>query len=356
MRTTRGFLTSDRTDGHARRVRFPDGELVVGFAERDFRLNAKGMPNIHDIYRAYDSGYTVVINKVHCRESAVAGLCRALENALHHPVGANLYLTPRNGQGFAPHMDTHDVFILQLHGTKEWHVGNPLRHLPLPLDEQGEVELLDFRKFTLTPGDVLYLPRGFPHEALTSASSSLYLTVGVYAYRWLDLMIETLSVLADDNVQFRSALPPKFLSNPLGAAHTSELFKIFADAFAGHELPERAKERLGAKLVTEAKVAEPGHFRSLDAIQDLTGDSTVFRSPGLLCKVRLGPTEASIAFSNNFVAGPLLLEPALRFVADHERFAVRELPGEMTSEDKLDLVRRLISEGFLRMSNPSGGS
>ena len=62
-----------------------------------------------------------------------------------------------------------------------------------------------------------------------------------------------------------------------------------------------------------------------------------------------------IEFATNYVSGPAPLEPALRFVAEHERFAVSELPGELTPEDKLDLVNRLVSEGLLICPDESYG-
>ena len=40
-------------------------------------------------------------------------------------VGANVYLTPPGTQGFAPHYDDVDVFLLQLEGKKEWRVYEP---------------------------------------------------------------------------------------------------------------------------------------------------------------------------------------------------------------------------------------
>ena len=38
------------------------------------------------------------------------------------PLQANAYLTPANASGLAPHRDAHDVIVLQLHGSKQWHV------------------------------------------------------------------------------------------------------------------------------------------------------------------------------------------------------------------------------------------
>jgi ribosomal protein L16 Arg81 hydroxylase len=39
---------------------------------------------------------------------------------------------------------------------------------------------------TLQAGDTLYLPRGWLHEAKTSETDSLHLTMGVNVYTWMD--------------------------------------------------------------------------------------------------------------------------------------------------------------------------
>jgi Cupin superfamily protein len=47
-----------------------------------------------------------------------------LELFFRAPVGCNAYLTPPGRQGFAPHSDDIDAFILQLEGTKRWVLAN----------------------------------------------------------------------------------------------------------------------------------------------------------------------------------------------------------------------------------------
>jgi ribosomal protein L16 Arg81 hydroxylase len=56
---------------------------------------------------------------------------------------------------------------------------------------------------TLNPGQVLYIPRGAYHEALTSDSFSLHLTIGVFPDTWADLA----SRLIEKQATFREALP-----------------------------------------------------------------------------------------------------------------------------------------------------
>ncbi|MEV0596105.1 cupin domain-containing protein [Nonomuraea cavernae] len=326
--------------------------------DRRFRMDAGGMPDVQEAYRAYHDGFSIVLNRVHHRSGVVARLCRALEVSLHHPVGANLYLTPRDSQGFLPHADTHDVFILQLHGVKEWHVANPLNSLPLASKKSGPLNSFSgFRAFTLRPGDALYLPRGFPHEAVTGSSSSLHLTVGLHVFRWVDLVSEALALFADEHTGLRSALAPGFLDAPADAARLAALADELARAAISQPLlMERAKARLGARVRDAGKAAGSGHFRSIDAIAELTLDSVVVRAHGVLCRADSTAEEARVEFAGNYVSGPSFLAPALTFVAGHERFAVGELPGPLSAEDKIDLVGRLVSEGLLHCTDNDGDS
>src|SRR6266496_5905184 len=87
---------------------------------------------------------------------------------LGHPVQVNAYVTPPQNQGFAPHYDVHDVFVLQVAGRKRWRVHEPVLADPLgdqPWEQRrgavaaqaSEAPVLDE---LLEPGDALYLPRG----------------------------------------------------------------------------------------------------------------------------------------------------------------------------------------------------
>jgi hypothetical protein len=207
----------------------------------------------------------------------------------------------------------------------------------------------DFRKFTLRPGDVLYLPRGFLHYANTQASSSLHLTVRIEVYRWVDFLCETLRALAEEQVEFRNALPPGFFDMSLNSAHIGKLTECFVRSISNPEFVEQAKIRLGTKLLQASKAARTSQFASIDALSSLSITSVVTRSPGLLCRVRRTSNEALIEFSGNFISGPVSLESTLKFVAEHEQFVVGDLPGELSVADKIDLVVYMVSEGLLQL-------
>ena len=101
------------------------------------------------LMRLHDEGATIVLQGLQRYWTPVSDLVAELELELGHPCQANAYLTPPGAQGFAVHSDSHDVFVLQTHGTKLWEIHG----------EGGPGELL------LEPGVVAYLPTGTPHAA-----------------------------------------------------------------------------------------------------------------------------------------------------------------------------------------------
>merc|ERR1739841_375697 len=70
-----------------------------------------------------------------------------------------------------------DTYVIQLEGTKEWFVyDNNYRELPSPwmkekIGNRHDPKLELLANFTLSPGDMLYMPAGYPHEATTNYSS-----------------------------------------------------------------------------------------------------------------------------------------------------------------------------------------
>ncbi|XP_066583682.1 ribosomal oxygenase 1 [Prorops nasuta] len=146
-------------------------------------------------------------------------------------VGANFYLTPPNSQGFAPHYDDIEAFILQIEGKKRWRLYKPKRandNLPrfssknFDESEIGE-PILDT---IVNAGDLLYFPRGTIHQGETIDNThSLHITLSVYQRNsWGDyishLLPKLLESAFDNKVAYRKGLPLDYL-NYIGFAHSS---------------------------------------------------------------------------------------------------------------------------------------
>jgi len=321
----------------------------------------QAIANLQDVYQAYADGFTVVVNQVERHWAPVAALCRGLETVFQCRVGANLYLTPRQAQGFTPHYDTHDLFVLQLAGAKAWRLYGAVTPLPLPgpADERAvPPDLLGSptEECRLADGDLLYLPRGHVHEALTATESSLHLTVGIHVTRWADLLCAAIMQAAEQEVALREAVPPDWLrgeatAEPVLSRLQELLGLVAADVPRGRVLAGWARH-----FLAERSPALEGHFRSLDRLPELALDTRVRRRAGLTCTVVVENGAAALHFGGTWVAGPERIAPQLRFVAATEAFSVAELPGRLNDSGKVVLVRRLVREGLLSVEPPEGGT
>ncbi|MGB3258966.1 MAG: cupin domain-containing protein [Ornithinimicrobium sp.] len=138
----------------------------------------------------FADGATVVLQGLHRTWDPIVRWSQDLAGVLGHPVQVNAYVTPAQNQGFADHYDVHDVFVLQIHGQKRWSIHEPVLDAPLRdqpwADRRDEVEaaaaLPPAIDATLSPGDCLYLPRGFIHSATALGGVSIHLTVGVHGW------------------------------------------------------------------------------------------------------------------------------------------------------------------------------
>lgn len=139
----------------------------------------------------YRNGDTVVLQGLHHTDPHLAELANNLALALDQPIQINAYLSPPGERGLDMHFDYHDVFVVQLAGTKRWRIWKALDRTRNPvkgrhaiaaptLDELGD-PLLDL---TLRAGDVLYLPRGYPHMAESLDELSDHLTIGLVSVTW----------------------------------------------------------------------------------------------------------------------------------------------------------------------------
>jgi lysine-specific demethylase/histidyl-hydroxylase NO66 len=237
--------------------------------------------NPTDVWSNVDaSSCTLRLLRPHEHNDRIHAMLSLLESEFGCMVGSNAYLTPLHSQGFAPHYDDVDVFILQLEGYKRWMVYAPLNKretLPrVSSRDYTEKEMEDEEKLmdvTLGPGDVLYLPRGWIHQAETvkrpssSASQvptctsmtpsdrhSLHLTISAMQnWCWADfldlLMPEALDSAAssDKTTSLREGLPRNFLSFMGTMHHDDDVDDDFSTLPEG--LKQAAKAQQARDLV-----------------------------------------------------------------------------------------------------------
>ncbi len=311
-------------------------------------------PSLERLARAYSQGDTLILNDVQLRSHPVARLCRDFEAVFNFLVNVNMYLTPRGAQGLSPHFDTQEVFILQVRGSKHWRLYPP--SVDLPLDEMAQ-ELPEgyaqapLMTVHLRPGDVLYMPRGVVHEALTASEESLHLTVGVSVLSWRALLEDVLQRASEEDVALRRALPVGFVRRDDVLPRLRTELEALLARLASSAPTEAAVDRLAQRYLSRVPPLADGDLQQAAAGAPALGpDTRVRKRAGMFCRVRAQGDMARIEFPGGSVSGPRPLEPALRFVADTEEFAPDELPGGLSERARLLLTRKLVAEGLLRVS------
>ncbi|MFD3946113.1 JmjC domain-containing protein [Streptomyces sp. NPDC058579] len=197
-------------------------------------------------------GASLVLDSVEKIHPAVGAAAEGLERFLGTSVQANAYASWTDREGFGLHWDDHDVVVVQVHGSKRWHLYGSTREAPTFRDvESPETPEGDpVADIVLSPGDVLYLPRGWWHAVTADqGTESLHLTFGMVPHTGADLMLWVVD-------QLRSSLAlrkdvPRFL--PL--AEQSD----FIAALRGEVLNMMADPRLVERWAESIDTTDLGH-------------------------------------------------------------------------------------------------
>lgn len=306
------------------------------------------------VLAAMADGATLVLQALHRTWPPLVRFGSRLCAELGHPVQINAYVTPPQNQGFAPHYDVHDVFVLQVSGRKRWTLHEPV--VVAPLDDQPwekyrpEVEarateepLIDT---VLEPGDALYLPRGTVHAAAALGEMSIHLTVGIHPVSRYQLVRYLLDLVQDDP-QLRSSLPmgmdladPAVLSGEL--AETVAALHARLDAVPAADVARRVAENL-----MQRTRAEPiGPLAQLAIAADLTLQAQLRLRTGLRARLELAGEEVHLVLVDRTISLPAKAGDAVKTVLAGGIFRPDELPG-LDRGERLPVARRLVREGIV---------
>lgn len=319
----------------------------------DEYLQSDGRLDVNQLRRLYADGHTIVINGLDKLSAPVAELIQALQRRLNFRVSPNAYLTPRGAQGFNPHYDTHDVFIAQVGGSKVWRIYRLADICPpdgmFELDQSISRENLpEPRMVELSAGQLMYIPRGWIHDAETANESSLHLTIGIHPSRWYDLASKALTALALKHESLRRALPVGYLDDANAPATLADGLREIAKLLEGEELAIDAYSMLQDDFVRLSRPVPNGSFvAALDQLPSIHLETRLARQRHLYCRVLPSADGVAIQFARSIVRGPLAYGAAMTFIAQsHASFAVRDLPL-LDDEQKISLTQRLLRDGLL---------
>ena len=307
------------------------------------------------VMRLYADGATLVLQGLHRIWPPLIDYARRLGAELRQPLQVNAYLTPAGNKGFATHYDTHDVFVLQVDGTKRWRIHEPV--LPEPLERQAwggradEVGAVADGPATLdvvlAPGDALYLPRGWLHSAQAQGERSLHLTFGVRALTRYALVEELLQLAAEDQ-RLRATLPYAMdVADPAAVApELTATVEALRDWLLTAD-PATVAARLRDRAWPAGRPAPVRPLAQLDFAERLGPDDRITVRDGLRWQLHDdGPEHVLLRLTGRTLRFPAYCAAAVRTALDGAPHRVGDLPELDDDEDRLVLARRLLREAL----------
>ncbi len=319
---------------------------AAGNVESDKYTIKEKLIDVVKLFQYYHKGYTIIMNHMDLRIRGLAELTSSLAKEFSMPLQTNLYLTPQNSQGFNTHYDTHCVFILQVSGSKKWRIYK--RKVEFPTDEyapeQGEYsDQMPVEEFQLEPGDIAYIPRGIPHDALTvTGEDSLHITLGVLSYNWYDLMGCVLEISQLRNSNFRKALPIGFAFNqPIDEINIS--YRELVNSLSSEAFLKEAMTMMSEKFIKSRRSIIHGQLADKPTYYDnlILNQYSIFNFVYEEDFIRINVTERTIVF-------PISFYDQIKFVLSGNEFTIDEIPGNHDLIIRIQIIDKLIDYGLLR--------
>ena len=311
-----------------------------------------GLVNVDHICKLFNQGATFIINGGHRFFPQLDHFCQTVEQQLYYHVQANIYVTPEQSSGFDTHYDDHDVFIMQLAGSKNWRIYKSVIDLPTKSQKHqwGKFDPgTPLLEFDLEQGDMFYIPRGFMHDASASDQLSIHITFGLHPNYLYDL-VDEFARSSQQQFLFRKALPPNIYTtktrDTFGGHFKKLLHDLVDDADIGSLL-----NTLKNRFVRSRRPVVANRFSTLLSLSKIDQHTQLMVRSNTIHQLDKDndANTLSLKFSTNSLIFPLFLYPTLSRMLQPQMFTVKELPGLLDETEKTELVKELTCLGLLEV-------
>lgn len=347
------LLSLDEVDRALTTLNLQHPEVTLKDASRNITsqdYTVDGALDVAKLYQLFSSGSTITMAFLDQVLPPLAKFCRSLESELSFPMQANIYLTPPGAQGAKPHYDTHDVFVLQVEGSKKWTIyGTPVE-LPLPgqdFDPALHAIGAPTMEFELEAGDMAYIPRGIAHDAHSTDTVSLHITAGILRYTWAGLLLEAVANASMSDAAFRKSLPPGFARSSFNRDEARATLRRLLEHVTKTCDFDAALDGFVDEFIAACPPLLRGQMAQMAALDHLTAECVVGLREGAVFRMQAGEHALSIDCFGRCITFPPRAAGAAQFALTTPRFKIRDLPGNLDDAGKLVLIRRLIREGLV---------
>jgi hypothetical protein len=275
-------------------------------------------------------------------------VARALEVLLHKPVTASAFWS-RSGMRAPVHFDDHDILAVQLIGTKRWLVSRGASELnnTWPAIPGKPPDLGDHDSLDLSPGDLLYLPRGTLHS-VDGSSESVHVSLGFTPLTLREALLASLDHLSDLDRPLRATLGGRLAFQLMGSG-IDRLGPPIHDAAARLLAACRTPGFIAAALQRRSSraVAALAPLTHGTPAQPLTLDSALRWRELAFCHLTANAETIDFSYPGGHLYIHRGAEEAALFIANQAQFRVRDIPGAIGDDVRLSLAARFIEAGFL---------
>lgn len=224
------------------------------------------MPDTDRVRQWLQRGASLLLNDIDQLTPGLKSAAAALETGLGGKVQCNLYCSWKAHPGFGSHYDTHEVFAVHIAGEKVWRIyecptPDVIRHSRFLINDdafhdRNKGKLTD--EVTLQPGDLLYIPRGWYHDALAKSEATIHVAMGLTCPIGLDLM-GMLFERAVQDPMFRAVVPGHGENgSPATADHLAALGEKLAELTKDPELVRQFAGFMAGYRYPRGSVSLPG--------------------------------------------------------------------------------------------------
>lgn len=325
-------------------------------------------------------GATLHLTNLHEVCDTLADLNESLERVFHTNFEIVSFTSWGSTHGFPLHYSCDEVLILQIAGRKKWHVFQPTERSFRPihqadqsyhdamqlmdkaaqsgaLDPERSQELKDIRSRVgwtgiLEEGDLLYVPRGWPHQVFPLNEPSVHITCAFVPPTGIDLL-ELMTERLHGSALFRQQLP-RFADSAAREQHMArlrdELLALWDDNFLDQLL--RTYDRMNTPLPRYNL-----QWAGTEEVFSQAGETRLRWVPVMPTAIHLNHEDDELTIhalgeTLNFNGDIATANRILEFMMSHQTTTLAGLLDEVSEDpsvraDVVGFVRQLILDGLV---------
>ncbi|AXN30955.1 cupin domain-containing protein [Vibrio coralliilyticus] len=258
------------------------------------------------------------------------------------------FSAPEGGVG--PHIDQYDVFIIQGSGKRRWRVGDLDKGQYKESIQAGALRQIEgfdaIIDEVLEPGDILYIPPGFPHEGNTLEPSMSY-SMGFRSPKEQELLSNFADyVLANEKGDVHLHNPEMTAQHQYGEILNADLDKLTTMLRSALQSESDIREFMGGMLSQsrhQLDIVEPEepintleiyhHLESLGSLRKVSGLRALYHE-----------NESAHVYINGD-AYPAESQHLVHLLCSQESIEIEHIDGKL-SDSQMQLLTTLVNLGY----------